>query len=172
MARGPKKTQSKAKATAEARSNLTEETFLTHFNEYSGLKRALDEASSALRNMVKRAKGEGINEKMLARVFRERRIEPDKVNADERDLARYRRWLRMPIGAQADMFANDDEGGDAPPVGDDKPYDDGYFAGSEGKGLPDNPHTADTPESQRWIQGWYDAQAKIAGRMNPDKDAA
>lgn len=171
MARGSKGARAAAKQAAEDRkSNLTEECFLTHFNAYATLRRELDEKSSELRLALKRAKAEGVNRRMLVKCYADRRQDSDKIEADERDLARYRRWLRMPIGAQANMFEEDEEG-DGPPVGDDKAYDDGFFAGSEAKNFDTNPHAADTPEHQRWSEGWYAAQNKRAMAMG-EKEAA
>lgn len=56
----------------------------------------------------------------------------------------------LPPGEQGDMFP------DRRPV-DEKRFDEGKVAGLSGKN-PEPPYGADSPDGQRWLQGWHEGQ--------------
>ncbi len=150
----------------------TPDDFLTHFRAVVAAKRALEEAQSAHQHALKKAKGAGINLDAFKAVLKARKAEPEQVEQNLRDFARYARWLEMPIGTQPGLF------GDDAPVPDDKATTEqrewaadeaGYDAGRNGRNRGDCPFPLGTPFHARWDAGWIRGQAKLAEGLGPKK---
>jgi hypothetical protein len=104
----------KATAAAGHNSGVSPDDFLAHYRAVVAAKRALEEAQSAHQHALKKAKGAGINLDSFKAIMKARKAEPETVEQNLRDFARYARWLEMPIGAQPGLFA------DAVPAVDEK----------------------------------------------------
>lgn len=150
----------------------TPEQFLEHYRAVVAAKRALEEAQSVHQHAMKRAKNAGINLDSFKAVIKARKVEPEVVEQNMRDFARYARWLEMPIGHQPGLF-----GDDAPPVDDKAAAEQrewaaeeaGFEAGRNGRNRSDCPYELGTPFHQRWDSGWLRGQAKIAEGLGPKK---
>lgn len=160
------------KANPGAGHNLAPDTFLQHYRAVVAAKRALEEAQSAHMHALKKAKGAGINMDSFKALLKARKEEPEQVEQNLRDFARYARWLEMPIGTQPGLF-----GDDAPPVDDRAAAEQrewaaeeaGYEAGRNGRNRGDCPFPAGSPFHARWDAGWIRGQAKIAEGLGPKK---
>ena len=125
-----------------------------------------------LREVYKRAKESGVNQKAIARLLKERQLDPEDVAKDERDYIR----MAARIGAfpreQISMFAEilEETGDEATKqtISLDRIYDDGLFSGTEAKkNRSDNPHPAGTEENATWDRGYMMGQQKNAQGLAP-----
>lgn len=166
------KTETKRQQRAAAASNLTQETFVEYFREYSAARTKIEEATAAARAILKRAASVGINTKMLAKARENQRLDRDKVEADMQDLARYHAWLGLPVGTQAEMFG---DAGDAPKkeVIDEQRIweagEAGLAAGKAGKNRTDNPHAPGSELYQAWDRAYIAGQETIIEQMDRTK---
>lgn len=146
-----------ATAATAAHGNLTPETFEEHRQEVAAATRALEEAQGIRRAALKRAKGAGINTSKLVEALRMRKLEPEVVETDFRDLAKYLAWMGMPVGFQADLLA----------PGDDQPLTDkalhgqrlnyaeqeGYDRGLAGGVVEECSHPQGSELATAWLKG-------------------
>jgi ribosome modulation factor len=161
-----------SKATPNGHNSLDPNEFLNHVRAVAAAKRTLAEAQSAHQHAMKKAKAAGINPAAFGAILQARKQEPEVIEQNMRDFARYARWLEMPIGTQPGLF-----GDDVPPV-DEKAATEqrewaaeeaGYEAGRNGRNRSDCPFPAGSPFHARWDDGWVRGQAKIAEGLGPKK---
>lgn len=147
--------------------------------EISGAREALDSANGEYRAVLKAAKGAGVNQKQLLTALQHSRRDPEQVAIDDRDLARYRALLNMPIH-QMELFGG---GGDQTPpepsLVDGEPTDHqlweateaGKAAGSSGGDVNANPHEHHAMQNA-WAKGFKLGLTKIAREMAPGATVA
>lgn len=133
-------------------------------------------AVSAIRNRLKKAKGDGFDIKTLGEVLALREQDPEIVAMQMEKKLLYLGWSGIEVGTQLDMF-------DARPTVDGLTEKEriaetlftaeqaGYQAGRAGASRTDgNPHTPGSELYDAHDQGWIRGQTHIAREMTP-KDA-
>jgi hypothetical protein len=158
--------------------NVTNKTIADFYREALPIHRELREAQDAvasvngrLRNVYKKAKESGVSEKAIARLLKERLLDPDEVTKDLHDYVRARAIISPMPKHDVDMFTELL----SPAVPEDtqeamtaeRVYDDGFFCGSEGRNRETNPHPPGSDHADIWHRAWLLGQAKIAGEMAP-----
>ena len=73
----------------------------------------------------------------------------DEIVQQDAQLATLRKWMRMPIGHQADMFGNDPE-----LSAEEQAEADGYNSGVAGEPEKDCPYPPNDKEGQAWLRGY------------------
>lgn len=115
------------------------------------------EANEARKVLRKQAKAEGIASGDIDFILRWWDADKEDVIVDQ--LKRFNRlaqWLAMPIGHQPDL---DFDEPDREPA-EDLAYREGMTANYAGEFGHANPHSAGTPQHQRWAEGWEDGQTQ------------
>jgi hypothetical protein len=160
--------------------NVTNKTIADFYREslpvHRELKAAQELVSSVngrLRNIYKRAKESGVSEKAIARLLKERLLDPEEVTKDLHDYIRARAIISPMPQEQVDMFAellsSSVEAETAELIALDKVYDDGYLAGSEGGNRDRNPHAPGSEQYDAWDRAWIKGQEKIVASLTPKK---
>jgi hypothetical protein len=142
--------------------------------QYRTQRRKCDEENGALRNIVKRAKADGVNTKAMISACASTKLDPEQVAADMRDEVYYKTVLRIPITAEV-VF-----GGWQPSVTertraqDDEwdAQDKGYAAGKQGVPIEDSPYPPGTELHQQWSTFWHRGQEAIARTLGPNETQA
>lgn len=108
----------------------------------------------------------GIKLHVFDQARRERGLERKETVEDQMQLMRLRRYLKLPVGKQTELFP-----ADAPVPTEDAAYLDGYARGIAGRGQRKPPEEfASGKQQQSWIQGWDEGQAKLGENFFAKKD--
>jgi len=131
--------------------------FLSHLKEVTLLENALQEAKDALSLQYKKAKGEGFPKSDFKDAFKMRELDGERNKKAEitRSL-RVARWLAMDLGAQLDLFLQDER---VPAA--DRSYEEGKSRAMLGNSLKCD-YAPETEQYRRFAQGWHDGQAILA----------
>jgi ribosome modulation factor len=141
--------------------------------QYQVQKRACDEANGVLRNIVKRAKSNGVNVKAMIAVHVLSKLDLDVVIHDLRDQIRYMALRRMPVH-QTDLFEGWTDTLTSKTQAQDQEweaYDAGYAAGRQGVPVDDCPYPAGSELALHWRGSWQRGQASLASELGPDVTA-
>lgn len=159
-------------------SNVPDAIVQKFIREISGAKETLDSANGEYRSVLKAAKEAGIDQKQLLVAMADARRDPEQVALDDRNHARYRALLNMPVH-QMEMFGG---GGDqAPPektLVDGEPTDHqlweateaGKRAAKTGGDVNDGP--AHPALAKAWAAGFKRGLQMLARDMAPDAKVA
>jgi ribosome modulation factor len=142
--------------------------------QYRVQKRRCDEENGVLRNIVKRAKADGMNTTAMIAAVKATKLEPEVVSADLRDQIRYMGIIHLPM-TQASLFEGIDfEVNSSTEHKDDlwTAEDAGYRAGRHGQRIEDCPYQTGTELHVHWVQEWHKGQAAIARELGPDVKVA
>jgi ribosome modulation factor len=136
---------------------------------------SLEEIAVNARKAISRFRKEfsattGIKLHVFDQARRERGLERKESVEDQAALMRLRRYLKLPVGAQAELFP-----ADAPAPTQDAAYIDGFTKGIAGKGeRKPPPEFSSGKQQQSWLQGWDEGQVKLGtdywGKKKFDKD--
>jgi ribosome modulation factor len=153
---------------------VNNDAILDWMRQYQTQKRRCDEENGVLRNIVKRAKADGINAKEMIQTVADSKLDPDKVQADLRDRLHYMALRGMPVH-QDDLFG----GMDLTVTAKSKSLDDawdaedtGYRAGRHGATREDCPYPFGSENYGHWIEFWLKGQAAIAREMGENHEIA
>jgi ribosome modulation factor len=137
---------------------------------YDTQKRKCAEENGVLRNIVKRAKADGMNVKAMSSTHSARKLDPMVVIAEMRDQIRYMTLRSMPMTAD-DLFA----GWDTRVTDKTREIDTlfeadekGYAAGRAGAKIEDCPYQPGTDLHVEWVKSWKVGQEAIARELGPD----
>ena len=155
-------------------SNISPDAELDWLRQYATQKRVCDSENGVLRNILKRAKGEGVNVKALTATHRATKLDPDEVVADLAAQIRMMALRHIPVTRES-LF-----GDWTPPVtqksrmADDlwDAEDSGYQAGRYGTGLDECPYDAGSVLQVEWTRWWHKGQEAIARELGPDDKQA
>jgi hypothetical protein len=179
MARGRKK-QDDSEDAGNGPIAMTIEQFQEGIAELTELRAALEEAdeeAKAAKNSLnarwKKFKKDGADIDAAKEAIRLQKMGSDDAHAHLGNTLRYLKWLGMPVGAQADMFADD------PPLSQSQQdratevqqTETGRLRGEAGDGPGENPWQAGTIEFQAWEKGrkagFKTYSARQAGEKTP-----
>lgn len=131
---------------------------LSHIEEQTKLK---DTHVANIRNERARLKSVGFTTDEVDYALKLRRSKSPEADVDEwRRRQRVAMFLQHPIGTQIDLFDGKLQP-DREPI-EEKAYQLGFAAGSEGKFQHENPYDPGSAAGQAWLRGWHDAQEIIA----------
>jgi ribosome modulation factor len=137
---------------------------------YDTQKRKCAEENGVLRNIVKRAKADGMNVKAMSLTHTARKLDPMQVVAEMRDQIRYMTLRSIPMTGD-DLFA----GWDTRLTDKSREIDTlfeadekGYAAGRAGAKIDDAPYQPGTDLHVEWVKSWKLGQAAIARELGPD----
>lgn len=145
-----------------------------YMRQYRQQKRKCDEENGVLRNIIKRAKGDGMNTRALIDAVKATKLDPDVVAADLRDTIRYMGIIHLPM-TQAALFENYDTAVNQKTQREDDLWDaddKGYRAGHEGNKIDDCEYDPGTEMHVHWIEAWHKGQAAKARELGPDVKVA
>ena len=77
--------------------NVTDTTIQKYYREAVIAKQMADEYHGIYMAKLKAAKADGVNLKQLKDIIKERRLDPDVVEREERDRVRYRALFNLPM---------------------------------------------------------------------------
>ena len=132
--------------------------FLAYLREATIKKTEAEEKQGEYRAILKRAKADGIEPKVIIAVMAAKKREPEDVERDMLREIEAMRWAGLPIGAQSDMF-NSGDGDSHTTVTQDAAQlefdanQNGYKAGQSGQEREDNPHPAGSELYVAWERG-------------------
>jgi len=128
-------------------------------DKFEAQREALNRAIGRFR---KDLKTRGVKLKTFDAVRTLRDMEPKDVTADLAERLRYMRWLKIPVGKQADLFPKDVErDADAATAA-------GFRAGIAGDDPKPPPEW--NGRHQDWMAGWHEGQKKLGMDMFANKD--
>jgi hypothetical protein len=162
-----------AKRLQSAETNVPDAVIQKFIREISGAREALDSANGEYRATIKAAKGAGINQRQLLAALKHSRRDPEQVAIDDRDLARYRALLNMPVH-QLSLFGGGDDAAPAEPsLIDGEPTDHqlweateaGKIAGRTGGDVNSGPEHPGLDKA--WRAGFKFGLKAIAQEMAP-----
>ena len=153
-------------ATEAPASNVPPETLLYYTHELTRTKRRIDEANSAHRLLIKRAKQDGVPTVAILESIADARLEPEVRRQKIIDRIRVEA-TRYPQNGQEIVSLL---GGLDIRVSDRMRYTDtlfdaeqkGYHAGKSGVPVEENPYPAGSEQAQTWRQFWGNGQAASA----------
>jgi len=162
-AKAPKaKTEPKAVAApkpvaAPRNDDLDRALFLTYLPKLAFAEQAIRQAKEAIAVIYKEANQHGFSKKDFDEVKKLQGAEGEKVKkaAIVRSL-RIARWLGMDLGAQLDMFEQDER---VPAA--DRCYEEGKTMAMSGQSLKTD-HAPETEQYRETVRGWHDGQAIIS----------
>lgn len=168
-----------AKKLQSSDSNIADAVVQKFIREVSGAREALETANGAYRATLKAAKGAGINQKQLLAAMADARRDPDQVAIDDRDHARYRALLNMPVHQMELFGGGGDQAPDQPSLVDGEPTDHqlweateaGKTAGRTGGDVGANPHE-NAGLNAAWARGFKAGLSAIAREMAPGASVA
>lgn len=151
--------------------NVTKATFIELYDEAVDAKAATDSAQGKYRNVLKRAKAEGIDPAILKEAMRLSNQDRDRRESDEKLRQQYMIWLDKPLGHQGAL----DLGGAA--AANETPEDkaatdkhklseahrEGHYAGKCGAAIESCPYQPGTEHHVTWRQAWNIGQAELVG---------
>lgn len=131
--------------------------FLNHLPKVAELKKAVADATNNLRRRYKEAKSDGFVKSDFDEALLMQGAEGEKVKkaAIARSL-KIARWLGMDLGAQLDMFEQDER---VPAA--DRSYEEGKSAAMLGKTLNCD-YAPETEQYRKFAEGWHAGQAIVA----------
>jgi ribosome modulation factor len=137
--------------------------------QYRQQKRLCEEANGVLRNIVKRAKADGMNAKAMISAVKATKLDPVEVAKDLQDEIRYMQIIRIPITAEDLLAAWDSEVNSKTRREDDlwDADDKGYRAGRAGTDISEMPYD-DAEMEKHWKDAWHKGQAAIARELGQD----
>ena len=137
--------------------------------QYRQQKRVCEEANGVLRNIVKRAKADGMNAKAMISAVKATKLDPVEVAKDLQDEIRYMQIIRIPITAEDLLAAWDSEVNSKTRREDDlwDADDKGYRAGRAGTDISEMPYD-DADLEKHWVAAWHKGQAAIARELGQD----
>tara|TARA_R110000751_G_scaffold307640_1_gene430310 strand:- start:7347 stop:7910 length:564 start_codon:yes stop_codon:yes gene_type:complete len=168
-----------AKKLQSAETNVPDAIVEKFIREVSGAREALDSANGEYRAALKAAKSAGINQKQLLAAMKDARRDEEQVKLDDRDFARYRALLNMPVH-QMELFGGGGDGTpEEPTLVDGEPTDHhlweateaGKVAGRTGGDVGANPHEHPGLNAA-WARGFKLGMALIAREMAPGAKVA
>jgi len=135
--------------------------------QYRTQKRKCDEENGILRNVVKRAKADGINVKSMVAAVAATKLDPDEVLSDLRDTIRYMTIVRIPIVQEALFTGWDIEATQKSRAEDDlwDAEEAGYTTGRAGRPITESPYESGTELDVRFGEYWHKGQASIAKEL-------
>lgn len=151
--------------------------FNTFYAEYCEYRQKADDANSALRGSLKRAKAAGIETGEMIAARAEQRMDPEKLRAKIRAREQYRAFMGLPVGAQPSMFGD----AAAEPKVDDNLTDAeraraagemGLEAGKAGHARDTNPHPPGSELHAAFDRAWVQGQETIAEKLTRRKPRA
>lgn len=162
---GPGHNGAPAELTDEQRQAL----FFQHKKKYSAALAAKKAADVALKNVCKLAKSE-LGDDAVPSIKDALLLETAEGEVEfrarvERQM-RVARWMGMPVGAQGNLFEENDRTPAA-----DKAFADGKRAGLAGE-TAKPPHDPSTEQYGRWMEGHAEGQAVVAKGFTPLEQAA
>lgn len=134
--------------------------------QYQTQKRRCDEENGVLRNIVKRAKADGMPIKPMIAAVAASKLDPDEVIRELRDTVELMTIKRIPI-AREDLFNWDVELTDKTRAEDDlwDAEDAGYRAGRGGNTLGDCPYPPGSELHVGWTREWHTGEAAIGREL-------
>lgn len=140
--------------------------FLQALPKIAGLRAALNTANANLRNAYKQAKADGFAKSDFEEAFKMQGAEGEKVKkaAISRSL-RIARWLGMSLGAQLDMFDQDER-----VPASDRAFEEGKSQAMQGISLRCD-YAPETEQYRKFAEGWHNGQAILANgfkKLKPD----
>jgi ribosome modulation factor len=142
--------------------------------QYRKQKRLCEEANGVLRNIVKRAKSDGVNTTAMINAVKASKLDPEVVAQDLRDQIRYMGLIHIPL-TQASLFEGFDTTISQQTQREDDLWDAedaGYKAGRHGVRIEECPYTPGTELHVHWLEWWNKGQAAIARELGPDVKVA
>jgi ribosome modulation factor len=139
-----------------APTNVPNETWLEFLREATATKRAIEEASSKHRTVLKRAKAAGCNPKVLAIALAAKTQDPAVVVSEIRDTVRVLNLVNVTM-KQTDLFGGWEPTLNAGAAAVQALFDAeerGYAAGKAGAAADENPYELGTEAAQSWGRGW------------------
>jgi len=136
--------------------------FLQALPKIGALKAALNTANANLRNAYKQAKADGFSKGDFDEAFKMQGAEGEKVKkaAISRSL-RIARWLGMDLGAQLDMFEQDER---VPAA--DRAFEEGKSQAMQGISAKCD-YAPETEQHRKFMEGWHAGQAILAKGFKP-----
>jgi ribosome modulation factor/uncharacterized protein (UPF0335 family) len=182
MARGRKKANGSESARAApkmAAGNVTQQTFLSHYDTIIEKLREKKSADSALANAYKAAERDGIDKKELKRAVADAQLTTDERELRDRRYRQYMEFLDKPVGFQTGMDLNGDAAGqqatDAGQAAADAEalskhrehdgYEQGFAAGKAGASTSSNPYDPGSDAFSGWHTGWAAGQADAVANL-------
>src|ERR1700733_3106616 len=138
--------------------------------QYRTQKRLCDEANGVLRNILKRAKSDGMDTKAMINAVKATKLNPDEVVAGLRNEITYLGLLHVKM-TQSDIFENFDLTVTEKTEREDDLWDAedaGYKAGRHGVKVEACPYTAGTEHHVHWREFGHKGQHAIAAELGPD----
>jgi len=131
--------------------------FLHHLKDLPKLIKAKDDAVNAVRGFYKKAKADGFVKDDFDEARKMQGAEGEKVKktAISRSL-RIARWLGLDLGAQLDMFEQDER---VPAA--DRAYEEGKTQAMQGVTLRTD-YAQETEQYREFARGWHDGQAILS----------
>jgi ribosome modulation factor len=145
------------------------DTAAEHMRLYRQQKRKCEEENGVLRNLIKRAKADGVNTKAMIETVKLTRLDPEVVAQDLKDQLRYMQIIRIPLTAE-DLLAGWDAEVSSRQSREDDLWDaddKGYRAGRNADDIGSVPYD-DAERAQHWTAAWHKGQAAIARELGPD----
>jgi hypothetical protein len=131
--------------------------FLHHLQNLPKLIKAKDDAVNAIRGFYKKAKADGFVQDDFKEALKMQGVEgeKEKKSAIARSL-RIARWLGLDLGAQLDMFEQDER---VPAA--DRAYEEGKSQAMLGISLKTD-YAPETEQFREFTRGWHDGQAILS----------
>lgn len=142
--------------------------------QYRQQKRRCDEENGILRNVLKRAKADGINTKSMVAAVKAANLDHDEVKMGLRDEIFYLGVLHVEM-TQSDIFESYDPTTSSATQHDDDLWDSGtkgYRAGRTGVPAEDCPFDPGTERHVEWLSEWHKGKAAVARELGEDTKIA
>lgn len=143
---------------------------LDWMRQYQTQKRSCQEANGVLRNIVKRAKADGINVTAMIATCEATKLDPDTVVKNVHDTVRYMSLRSIPVTAEA-IFQNWDTRITEKSQAEDDIWtaeDQGYKAGRHGAAVESCTYHPGTELHVAWMTWWHRGQEAMAKELGPD----
>ena len=162
--RRQEKAAAKPEVDSKHNGGVTQELLLSYVADFTRLKKQIDTAKAAYATCRKKAKGDGIVLSDLDYAIGQAEKQPEEIIDAHNTRITYMNWLGIPVAKQFDLV----DIMQAPQTSDEiveKARADGLVAGREGKSQSDNPHDANTPAGQVWLEAWHEGQKSLVPGM-------
>jgi len=147
---------------------------LDYLRQYSIQKRECESAQGVLRNIVKRAKADGINVKALTDAHRALKLDPGEVSAHLREFIRIVNLRNGGAIERDELFDWDTDVAPATRHADDiwDAENAGYIAGRNGVDIRECLYDPGSEQHAAWLREHQKGQAAIAREMGPGVERA